>query len=224
MQTLLEPETSSRVCITVSNSPNSSRVYIRLCKHRKRFLLLNYKITKIVRALWLADRSVCMRVYKHGCDVKMFCFSHVNHASTNWKKFYWSKLDKFTLFIHFFVGWNLENLYKQAVSALFVYGDIVSEKNPYFEKLFFAKQELITRARPRVQDFATSKNFSFNQSNNKEVCVFFQESYLGLGEFSTVMQTLDFVSGLHNCLEFSQPLSCLYQAMQTRRRFLWLKC
>ena len=26
-----------------------------------------------------------------------------------------------------------------------------------------------------------------------------------MGEFSTVMQTLDFVSGLHNCLEFSQP-------------------
>ena len=41
----------------------------------------------------------------------------------------------------------------------------------------------------------------------------------GLGEFSTVMQTLDFVSGLHNCLEFSQALSCLYQAMQTRKTF-----
>jgi len=33
------------------------------------------------------------------------------------------------------------------------------------------------------------------------------------------MQTLDFVSGLHNCLEFSQSLSCLYQAMQTRKKF-----
>ena len=31
----------SRVCITVSNSPNPSRVYVRLCKHGKRFLLLN---------------------------------------------------------------------------------------------------------------------------------------------------------------------------------------
>ena len=29
----------------------------------------------------------------------------------------------------------------------------------------------------------------------------------------------DFVSGLQNCLEFSQPLSCLYQAMQTRKTF-----
>ena len=33
------------------------------------------------------------------------------------------------------------------------------------------------------------------------------------------MQTLDFVSGLHNRLEFSQPLLCLYQAMQTRKTF-----
>ena len=29
----------------------------------------------------------------------------------------------------------------------------------------------------------------------------------GLGEFSKVMQTLDYFSGLHNCLEFSQPSS-----------------
>ena len=40
----------------------------------------------------------------------------------------------------------------------------------------------------------------------------------GLREFKTVMQTLNFVSGLHNCLKFSQPLSCLYQAMQTQEK------
>ena len=51
---------------------------------------------KIVRALWLAKRSVYMRVCTHGCDVKMFCFSRANHASTNLKKFLSSKLDKFT--------------------------------------------------------------------------------------------------------------------------------
>ena len=50
-------------------------------------LLVFYKITKIVRALWLAERSVCMRVCKHGCGVKMFCFSRANHASANLKKF-----------------------------------------------------------------------------------------------------------------------------------------
>ena len=27
-----------------------------------------------------------MRVCKHGCDVKMFCSSRANHASTNLKK------------------------------------------------------------------------------------------------------------------------------------------
>ena len=45
-----------------------------------------YKITKIVREPWLAERRVCMRVCKHGCDVKMFCFSRASHASTNLKK------------------------------------------------------------------------------------------------------------------------------------------
>ena len=39
---LCKPSTSSQVCITVSNSPNPSRVYIRLCKHGKRFLLLKF--------------------------------------------------------------------------------------------------------------------------------------------------------------------------------------
>ena len=75
-----------------------------------------YKITKIVRAFWLAERSVCMRVCKHGCGVKMFCFSRANHASTNLKKFSSSKLHKFTLFTHSFVDWNLENRYKEGVS------------------------------------------------------------------------------------------------------------
>ena len=35
----------------------------------------------------------------------------------------------------------------------------------------------------------------------------------GLGEFSKVMQTRDVVDGLHNCVEFSQPSSCLGEAM-----------
>ena len=32
------------------------------------------------------------------------------------------------------------------------------------------------------------------------------------------MQTRDEVEGLHNCQEFSQPLECLYQAMQTQEK------
>ena len=34
-----------------------------------------------------------------------------------------------------------------------------------------------------------------------------------------IMQTLDFVLGLHNCLKFSQLLSCLSQALQTQKMF-----
>ena len=46
-----------------------------------------YRITRIVCALLLAKRSVCMRVCKHGCGFKMFCFLRANHASTNLKSF-----------------------------------------------------------------------------------------------------------------------------------------
>ena len=77
-------------------------------------------MTKIVRALWLAKRSVCMRVCKHGCGVKMFCFSRANHVIKHeFKKFLSSKLDKTTLFTHYFVGWNFENFDKQAVLIFF---------------------------------------------------------------------------------------------------------
>ena len=44
------------------------------------------------------------------------------------------------------------------------------------------------------------------------------ETLKGLGEFSTVMQTRDKVKDLHNCREFSQPLECLNQAMQTQEK------
>ena len=98
-----------------------------------------YKIAKIVRALWLAERRVCMRVCKHGCDVKMFCFSRANHVSTNLKKFLSSKLDKVTLFTHSFVGWNLENLYKQAVSTFFRLSWHFKREKSVFWKASFCK-------------------------------------------------------------------------------------
>ena len=80
----------------------------------------NYKITKIVSALSLAERSVCMRVCKQMYtwlwrqDVLLFVpfITQVRIL----KKFSSSKLDKFTLFTHSFVGWNLENRYKEGVS------------------------------------------------------------------------------------------------------------
>ena len=59
----------------------------------------------------------------------------------------------------------------------FAQADILSEKNPYFAKHLFAKQELITRARLRGQDFATGKNSSFNQCHTKSFAFFSRESY-----------------------------------------------
>ena len=37
-------------------------------------LFKHYKITKLVRTLWLAERRVCMRVCKHGCHVTLSGF------------------------------------------------------------------------------------------------------------------------------------------------------
>ena len=59
----------------------------------------------------------------------------------------------------------------------FALADILSEKNPYSAKHLFAKQELITRTRLRGQDFATGKNFSFNQCYTKIFAFFSRESY-----------------------------------------------
>ena len=76
-----------------------------------------------------------MRVCKHGCDFKMFFFSCANRASTNLKKFSSSKLDKFTLFTHSFVGWNLENCYKQGVSFFFRW-HLKREKSVFWKASF----------------------------------------------------------------------------------------
>ena len=55
---LCKPSTSCRVCITVSNSPNPSRIYIRQCKNRKRFLLLK-KLTVSIGACF-CQSSPCL--------------------------------------------------------------------------------------------------------------------------------------------------------------------
>ena len=70
----------------------------------------------------------------------MFCFSRANHASTNLKKLSSSKLDKFTLFTHSFVGWNLENRYKEGVSIFF--------RIRILESIFLQNKNWL-----RVQDF-----------------------------------------------------------------------
>ena len=67
----------------------------------------------------------------------------------------------------------MENRYKEGESIFLR----LSEKNPYFAKHLFAKQDSITRARLRGQDFATGKNFSFNQCHAKSFAFFSRERY-----------------------------------------------
>ena len=54
---LCKPSTLSQVCITVSNSPNPSCVCIRLCKHRKPFLLLKFITLICVLYSWKKKSS-----------------------------------------------------------------------------------------------------------------------------------------------------------------------
>ena len=68
---LCTPSTSSRVCITVSNSPNPSRIYIRLCRHGKRFLLLRYNF-------WLNYKFVITAFHCWIC--KFLTFLHLQHC------------------------------------------------------------------------------------------------------------------------------------------------
>ena len=129
-----------------------------------------YGITKIVRALWLAERNVCMRVRKHGCDVRCFAFRALITQSRIWKSFSDQNSTSLLYLPIPFAGWK--SLQTSCVNFF-----ALKLKNPYLGKHLLAKQELITRERLRVQDFATGKNFCFNQCHNKEFFVFSQESY-----------------------------------------------
>ena len=79
------------------------------------------------------------------------CFAFctlITQAQINLKKFSSSKLDKFTLFTHSFVGWNLENHYKEGVSIFFAYADILSEKIRILESIFLQNKNSL-----HVRDF-----------------------------------------------------------------------
>ena len=86
------------------------------------------------------------------------------------------------------------------------------------------KKVLYGKAPPRgTAPFPLTKkgplSYSFYLSNKTSfLCLHSPDIVLGLGEFETVIQTLYFISGLHNSGEFSQDLECLYQAMQTQEK------
>ena len=77
---LCKPSTLSRVCITVSNSPNPSRVYIRLCKHGKRFLLLKCKMT-VNKITFDPKCNKLLRVITLGLKCTIHAINDVSYTS-----------------------------------------------------------------------------------------------------------------------------------------------
>ena len=165
----------------------------------------------------------------------MFCFSRANHASTNLKKFSSSKLHKFTLFTHFFVGWNLENHYIEDVSIfLRLSWHFKREKSVVWKVSFcttrtdyacktswtrLVRISLLIRAIQRVLRFFSGK--LFYKSNRKLfswVCIPWYkhsrrwENSRHLCKPSTSSRVCITVSNSPN------PVSCLYQAMQTQEQ------
>ena len=109
-----------------------------------------------------------MRVCKHGCNVKMFCFSRANDGKQKFEKVLEFKPRQVYFIYPFLRRLKLgTSLQTSCVNFVFASADILSGKNPYFGKHLFAKPELITRASLLVHDFATAKNFSFYCVNNK---------------------------------------------------------
>ena len=111
-----------------------------LLRNKRYINKLFYKITKIVRALWLAERPVCMRVCKHGCDANLFGFPRANHASTNLKKGFELKNSISWLYLPISSSVETWKIFRNMLCQFFfAWADILSEKNPYFGKHLFCK-------------------------------------------------------------------------------------
>ena len=146
----------------------------------------------------------------------MFCFSRANHASTNLKQLSSSKLDKFTLFTHSFVGWILENRYKEGVSIFFrirISENIFLQNKNWLrvqdfvdKTLRLVRISLLISAIQRVLRFSSGN--LFYKSNRKLfscVCIAWYK----------------YSRRWENSRQLCKPetKSCLYQAMQTLTKF-----
>ena len=160
-----------------------------------------YKITKIVRALWLAERRVCRRV----CDVKIFCFLRANHAGRNLKKNNWAENSTSLLYLLIPSSAETCKIFKHAVSIFFRLSWHYKREKSLFRKASFLQNKNWLR----VQDFMykTGKNFSFKQCLIK--CLEFfsgkliYKSNRNLFSCICIAWYKHFVLGWHNCFEFS---------------------
>ena len=130
----------------------------------------SYKITNIVSALWLAERSVCMTLCKHGSwqqDVSLFAWKH------KFEKGFELKNSSSLLYLPISSSAETWKLFRNMqCQFFFAWADILSEKNPYFGKHLFCKTRTDYAYKLRVQDFATGMNFSFNQCSEQESFAF----------------------------------------------------
>ena len=167
------------------------------------------------------------------------CFSRANHASTNLKKFSNSKLDKFTLFTHSFVGGNLENRYKEGVSIfLRLSGHFKREKSVFWKASFcktrtdyadktlrLVRISLLISAMQRVLCFFFWGKLFYKSNRKLLTCVcitWYKHSRRWENSRQGSMQTFVFVSGLHKCLEFSNPFRVYIRLCKHGKRFLLL--
>ena len=115
-----------------------------------------HKITKIVRALWLAERSVCMRV----CTSRCFAFRALIPQARIWKSL---------LFCSFLRRLKLgKSLQTKSVSIFFrLSWHFRGEKSVLWEVSFCKTRTDYACNWLRGQDFATGKKLSFNQCQTK---------------------------------------------------------
>ena len=132
--------------------------------------LQSYRITKIVRALWLAERHFCMRVCKHGLwqqDVLLFACKH------EFEKGFELKNSSSLLYLPISSSVETWKIFRNMqCQCFFARADILSKKNSYFGKHLLCKTRTDYVYKLRVQDFATGKNFSFNQCSEQESFAF----------------------------------------------------
>ena len=159
-----------------------------------------------------------MRAWKHGFNVKMFCFSHAYQATTNLKQFLSWKLKSYFIY-PFLCQLKLgKSLQKSCVIFFFCLSWHFKWENSVFWKASFCKTKY----------FATRKNFSFNQCHNKEFCVFSREIYFYKSNrrlFSCVcIAWYKHSRGSRLCITVanSPNPSCVYiRLCKCRKRFLY---
>jgi len=126
--------------------------------------LIFLKITKIVRALWLVERRVCMRVYViMVVTSRCFAFLALIRQARIWKSFWVENSTRFYFIYPFPRRLKLgKSLQTCCVNFFRLSWHFKREKSVFWKAAFLQNKNSL-----HVQDFATCKNFSFNQCHNK---------------------------------------------------------